>query len=105
MPAPPPEALGVTDAAQVARIAPRLTPHPLRTFEQPARLTAAAAALPRAFVHCTAGPVAPSFAPFAAQARAAPGWRFHELDTGHDAMITVPDQLAGLLRALAMTPE
>jgi pimeloyl-ACP methyl ester carboxylesterase len=102
VPAPPPEALGVTDEARARWLAARLTPQPLQTFEQPVRLTdAAAAALPRTYVHCTAGPVAPSFAPFAARARAEPGWRYRELATGHDAMLTAPEALAGLLLELA----
>ena len=67
-------------------------------IEQPARLTNPAAdALPRAYVHCTAGPLAPSFAPFAERLRASPGWGYRELATGHDAMLSAPEELAEVL--------
>jgi hypothetical protein len=45
-------------------------------------------------------PATPSFAPFAARARGEPGWRYRELATGHDAMLTAPEALAGLLLEL-----
>jgi pimeloyl-ACP methyl ester carboxylesterase len=102
VPAPPAEALGVTDGPRARWLVDRLTPQPLLTLEQPLRLrgTDPAGALPRSFIHCTSGPVAPSFAPFASRARAAPGWRSRELATGHDAMVTAPDDVAGLLLEL-----
>ena len=49
------------------------------------------------YVHCTEGPLAASFAPFAQRCRARPGWTVHELATGHDAMLTAPDELVALL--------
>jgi pimeloyl-ACP methyl ester carboxylesterase len=98
VPAPPPEALGVTDGARASRLAAKLTPQPIRTFQQPVRLTnPAAVSLPRTYVHCTSGPLVPSFAPFAVRTRSAPGWRYYELATGHDAMLTAPETLAGVL--------
>jgi hypothetical protein len=56
--------------------------------------------LPRTYIHCTTGPLAPSFARFAAPAQAEPGWRHHELATGHDAMFTAPGALADVLLGL-----
>ena len=95
---PPVEALGVTDPAEAGWLAAKLTPQPLRSMEQPVRLgDAAAAALPRTYVHCTRGAVVASFAPFAARFRSAPGWGYHELATGHDAMLTEPEALTALL--------
>ena len=96
VPPPPPHALGVTDEAEAGWLAAKLTPQPLRTFEQPVRLTNPAV-LPRTYIHCTTGPLVPSFAPFAAHARTEPGWCYRELATGHDAMFTAPDELSGLL--------
>lgn len=97
-PGPPPQALGVADETEARWLAAKMTPQPLRTLQQPLRLAnPAATALPRTYIHCTAGPLAPSFAPFAARAQAEPGWRYHELPTGHDAMLTAPDALAALL--------
>jgi pimeloyl-ACP methyl ester carboxylesterase len=70
----PPAVLGITDPTMAAWVTARLTPHPLSTYAQPVPIgTPASAALPRAFIHCTAGPTTARFAPFAQQARAA-GW-------------------------------
>jgi pimeloyl-ACP methyl ester carboxylesterase len=101
VPPPPPQALGIADEGQAARLAARLTPQPLRTFVQPVRLGASAGSIPRTYIHCTEGPLAPSFAPFAARARTAPGWRLRELATGHDAMLTAANALVALLLELA----
>jgi pimeloyl-ACP methyl ester carboxylesterase len=98
VPPPPPQAWGITDEVSAARLAGRLTLQPLRTFEQPVQLKdPAVSALLRTYVHCTAGPLVPSFAPFAARARSDAGWRYRELATGHDAMLTAPEDLAELL--------
>lgn len=98
---PPPSAaaLGVTDPVRAAWVDARLRPQPVRTFEQPLRL--GEIRLPRSYVHCTDGASVPSFAPFAQRAKESPDWRYHELATGHDAMLTVPAELAGVLLATA----
>jgi pimeloyl-ACP methyl ester carboxylesterase len=102
VPPPPAHALGVTVEADAAWLAARLTPHPLRAFEQPVRLAnPRAAALPRTFIWCTEGVTTPSFAGFAERARVGAGWRCRELAAGHDAMVTVPQALAELLLELA----
>jgi pimeloyl-ACP methyl ester carboxylesterase len=101
----PPAVLGITDPTMAAWVAPRLTPHPFRTYTQAIPVgTPASAALPRAFIHCTAGPTAPRFAPFAQQARAV-GWAVRELATGHDAMLTAPQPLVELLLELRRLAE
>lgn len=96
VPPPPAVALGFTGAA-ADDIDARLTPQPLATFTSP--LPMAAPLRPGTFVHCTEGPLAPSFAPFAARLRTTPGWAVHEIATGHDAMLTAPDALVRLLLA------
>lgn len=101
VPSPPPQAFGIDDPTRAAWVATRLTPQPLASFEQPVSLgMGAATRLARSYIHCTEGPLAPSFARFAAQAQAQaePGWRYHELKTGHDAMLTMPAELAALLQ-------
>jgi hypothetical protein len=57
------------------------------------------AKLPRTFIYCSS-PATGSFDQFAAKYRGARGWRFHEIRTGHDAMILVPEQLTGILLGL-----
>ena len=61
------------------------------------KLTGAASAVPKTFIYCRS-PATGSFDQFAAKYRSAPGWRFHELATGHDAMILMPERVAELLR-------
>ncbi len=86
---------GVTDPADIAWLRSRLTAHPVPTWTQPVRLTdPKALALPRTFVECTA---TGWFRGFAERVRSQPGWRYQDLPTGHDAMITAPRALADLL--------
>jgi pimeloyl-ACP methyl ester carboxylesterase len=95
----PVEALGLTDAAQARRVAAKLTAQPLRTFEDSLRL-ANQAALARTYIRCTAGVLVPSFERSAVRAKEE-GWGYRELDTGHDAMLTQPRELAAVLGGLA----
>jgi pimeloyl-ACP methyl ester carboxylesterase len=97
VPAPPTAALGVTDPATAVWLTARLRPQPLPTFEQRVRLRhPPGTAVPATFVHCTEGPLAPSFGRFAQAARDA-GWPVLELPTGHDAMVTMPERVVALL--------
>lgn len=100
VPPPPVAALGVTDLVDLAWLEAKLTDQPLRSFEQPLARNAPAA-LPRTYIHCIEGPIAASFAPFAARAQAESDWRYHELATGHDAMILAPEALADVLLGVA----
>ncbi|MEX1157503.1 MAG: hypothetical protein WEC79_01070, partial [Thermomicrobiales bacterium] len=52
---------------------------------------------PRTFILCVSNTPSGTFVPFADRARSTPGWTLHELATGHDAMLTEPDELARLL--------
>jgi pimeloyl-ACP methyl ester carboxylesterase len=86
----------VRDEADRAWMRKRLRPHPVGGLADPLPADPVPD-LPRQFVHCRDKPSADSFAGFAAAAREDPAWRFAELDTGHDAMITAPDRVARLL--------
>jgi pimeloyl-ACP methyl ester carboxylesterase len=100
-----PAALGIGDPDLAAWVAARLTPHPLRTYDEPVpHGNTASAALPRAYIHCTAGPTTARFAPFAHQARVN-GWPVRELATGHDAMLTAPRALTEVLLELQATTQ
>lgn len=78
-----------------------MTPHPLATYTEPPPIgSAESAALPRAYIHCTDGPITHVFAPFAEKARAG-GWEVHELATGHMAMLSAPSEVSELLLELA----
>ena len=94
-----PEDMDVPDADDQRWLAPLLSPHPLRTYQESVRLSdPAAAALPRTHLSCTLdqGPV---MGAAAARARAA-GWGYRELDSGSNAMITAPAALSQLLLEL-----
>jgi pimeloyl-ACP methyl ester carboxylesterase len=90
--------LGVTEQADVDWLRPRLTPHPWRTYTDPLRLTGAVDDVPAAFVECVSW-----MRVFSGQADRARrrGWPVHELDTGHEAMVTAPKALADVLLELA----
>jgi pimeloyl-ACP methyl ester carboxylesterase len=97
VPAPPPAAFGVDDPAAAAWLAPLLRPHPLRAFEEPARLTGAVRAVPGTGIACR-----PESLPFAAMATAL-GYRVVHLDGPHDVMLTAPAALAAELLAAGAT--
>jgi pimeloyl-ACP methyl ester carboxylesterase len=93
------EPFGVTDPADAQWLRSKLSPHPVKTFQQPVgQRNPEAASLPRTFINCTA---TGWFEEFAERARSEPGSHYRELPTGHDAMITAPTDLAQLLRELA----
>ena len=83
--------------------APRRTPHPLKTGQQPVSLTnPAAAALPRTFIYCTQdkdamGPVGLAHNPGRRAPRSDSRWRYRELQTGRSPWETAPRELASLL--------
>ena len=96
---PPPSLWGVVAPGDVAFARQRDVRHPYRCFTERLRVVnSSAAALPKTFIHCTS-PATGTFDQFAAKYRSDPRWRFHELKTGHDSMILVPDELAALLQA------
>jgi pimeloyl-ACP methyl ester carboxylesterase len=93
-----PQVLGVTEQTDVEWLSARLTPHPWLTYTEPLRLTGAVAEVPAAFVECTDWMRA--FQDHAERARAR-GWPVHTIATGHEAMVTAPKELSGLLLSLA----
>jgi pimeloyl-ACP methyl ester carboxylesterase len=103
---PSPEAglmYGVTDPADLAWMAERLTGHPWKCFEQPLKLTNEAAfqAIPQYHIVCTST-LATRDPQLMGQARAA--GRLWDIDTGHDLMITEPQAVADALLEVAVTP-
>ena len=90
--------LGVTEQADVDWLTPKLTPHPWKTYTDRLHLTGAVDGVPAAFVECVSW-----MRVFAGQADRARerGWPVHELETGHEAMVTAPDELAAALLDIA----
>lgn len=91
---------GVTDAADVAWVTPKLTPHPWSCFEQPLRLTNENALweIPQTHIVCTS---TLSTRDPARMARASAAGRVWDIDTGHDLMLTEPKAVADLLLRVA----
>jgi len=93
----PAEAFGVTAENDLAWVRPRLNPHPLKSKLDAVRLTnPQAAQIPRTYVYCNDPAVGP-FGQFAERLQRDTSWRYAELATGHDAMITAPAKVAELL--------
>ncbi|MCA1572713.1 MAG: alpha/beta fold hydrolase [Chloroflexi bacterium] len=95
---------GVTDRAEAAWVESRLVPQPFATFSEAVGPAGPAASrlLPRTYIRCTRGSPTGPFAHFARRARISPEWRYQELATGHDAMVTMPQELADALLACAV---
>ena len=90
-----------TDPADVAWITPRRVFQPMRTFEEPVKLSGALEGLPRTYIYCTRVASGDPFRVFAESARAAAGWRYLEIDASHSPHITCPDLLTELLISVA----
>jgi len=97
MQALPPEALGVpADHPAHTLLQARMTPHPLKTWLDPiALLHGGPRDLPRTYLLCTSPMLEHSqFAHIARLAAVDPEWRYGEIASGHEAMLTAPDEVA-----------
>ena len=85
-------------SAELPWLTRRLTPQPLKTLQGRVRLTnPAAAGIPATYISCEPGHGPPGGFKVESIRRAqAAGWRYRELATGHDAMVTIPRELADL---------
>ena len=99
---PPASAFGIRDAEQLRFVERHLTSHPLGTYTSPLKLASKVGnGLPAVYVQCTD--------PFFAGLQASRDWvkahgmKLVEIATGHDAMVTAPDLLAGLLEQLPLS--
>ncbi len=100
LPPPPASVYGLTgeDAVWVER---RQTPQPPGVYDDPLHFDVGRwTARPRTFVDCPS-PALPTIAPSRELVRSQPGWEVVELATGHDPMISTPDELAAVLLAVA----
>jgi pimeloyl-ACP methyl ester carboxylesterase len=84
---------GISDPQDQAWVLSRVTPQPTAAFAQPLRVGSPVAKLvPRSFILSSES----GFDSVAAMARKS-GWAISHLDTGHDPMITTPQELAAIL--------
>jgi len=91
---------GVTDPADLAWMADRLTGHPWKCFEQKLELAneASLSEIPQYHIVCDSTLATRDPALMAAAATAGRLWT---IDTGHDLMITEPAFVAAALREIA----
>jgi pimeloyl-ACP methyl ester carboxylesterase len=74
-----------------------ITPHPVGTFESVLKLAGPLGNnRPRTYIHCT-NPVYAALESSRQLVRGQPGWRWLEIATAHDAMVTAPDDLSRML--------
>ena len=102
---PPPDAamFGLTDPAEIAWGNRRLRPHPYGCYQSYLRLPnlaagRGAAALPRTYIDCV-DPLYSDFNGLKPRLKADPAWKYVEIRTGHNAMMSAPDELTALLLA------
>ena len=98
---PPPAAFGIPESHAAAEWVRRhLTPHPASTYDSPLRLRHPIGnGRPRTYIACTR----PSYAALEGVrewVKRQPGWAWQEIATGHDAMVTAPDELTRMLAAI-----
>jgi len=97
LPTFPPERFGVTSQRDTEWLNKHLVAQPLKTFEQP--LPAAGGdKLKRSYIYCSK-PATGTFDQFAERLRDDRKWTFHDVKTGHDAMVTAPGEIAKILMA------
>ncbi len=88
----------VTDPEDAAWLRAKLTPQPFQTFTQPLRLANPAGfAGPRTYIACVNAGQDGWRDAMVERARTEPGWRYREVATGHDPMLTAPREIADLL--------
>jgi len=85
--------LGLKSDEDQRWVIPRLMPHPVRTFREAVRLASNPPPVPRRYINCIGDK--PLGQPRTAQAEGIGD--YHELRTGHDAMVTAAEEVAGLL--------
>lgn len=95
LPPPDPKIYGFSDPADDAWVRRRLTPHPYAPFEQKVKWGCPLGnGLPKSYVDCTS----PALAALAEmKPRNRSGWDFIELKTGHDLMVSAPEETAQIL--------
>lgn len=98
LPPPDPDAFGLSGADR-AWLLRRQVPHPFGPYREVLAFDGARMeTVPRSFIDCVA-PAYPTIAPMRRRVRELPGWRVHELATGHCPMVSLPEALAALLLA------
>jgi len=95
------EVYGIEDPVLAAWVDEKCVGQPLATFRQVQKLTGAWNSVPdKSYIRCTRSGL-DYMDRFSERALADDSWKVHYLSTGHDCMVTEPDQLAALLLTVA----
>jgi pimeloyl-ACP methyl ester carboxylesterase len=101
MPVPKAEVFGLSDPKDLAWVQRRMTPQPFAPYDQKLHWGGPVGnSLPKVYVNCTE-PLYAGLNPVKERYRGKPGWPFRELKTGHDAMVSAPEETARLLLEFA----
>jgi len=80
----------------------RITPHPLPTLLQTVHYrNGGPAGLPKTYIRCLKRRNMTQPDPVEVQLKGQPEWTWLTIDTGHDAMVTAPQELTGMLLQIA----
>jgi len=97
IPAPDPAIYGFADPADTEWVRRRMTPHPFATFDQRMHWGGAIGnGLPKAYIDCRE-PAMPALAAIKERHRGKPGSSFIDLKTGHDLMVSAPEETTRIL--------
>lgn len=97
LPAPPPSAFAVTDAADAAWLQRRLRPMPAQTYTGRYTCThSGSAGLKRTYIASNQPPYQ-AYVPIYERVKRDPSWTFKTIESGHDSMVTAPSALVALL--------
>lgn len=98
---PPAVSFGVPPGEDAEWVDKHLTPHPMGTFTSKLKLDHPIGnGLPCTYIARTE-PLSEQLASSREWARDRPGWGWGDIATGHDAMISAPRELAGMLMEIA----
>ena len=101
LPVPDARVFGLLDEKDIEWVQRRMTPQPFGGYEQPMHWGGPVGnGLPKVYVDCT-DPAYAGLAPVKNRYRGKPGWTWAEIRTGHDAMVSAPEETAKLLLELA----
>jgi pimeloyl-ACP methyl ester carboxylesterase len=97
LPVPKAEVFGVLDPVDIAWVERHLTPHPFAPYDQVMHWGGPVGnGLPKLYIDCI-DPVYTGLAAVKDRYRGKPGWPFIELKTGHNAMVSAPEELTRIL--------
>jgi pimeloyl-ACP methyl ester carboxylesterase len=98
--APPASAFGVEEKDR-AWVDSKTTPQPIGTYAEKATYTGGRDKIAKKAYIRALGYKSPTFDANVAKVKSGTGWKYAEMQTGHDAMVIAPDQLVALIAQFA----